>query len=174
MSEVNLDPGFEHALTPKLPVGRRTFRFWPFINFQAHLLDGAENRSRRRGLHPAETGLPPRQDYHSQVAAAGGDGPAGQGAVGPHQEAGDRPAGREGQKEPGQRGTLRKLTPGIKAESRNTGSMYLLLTLLCNAFFKTVYTLNPVIICVVVHWEVFSARTEASCTGFISSAFWTK
>lgn len=85
------------------------------MNIQAHLLDGPEDRSRRRGLHPAETGLPPCQDHHSQVAAAGGDGPAGQSAVGPHQEAGNRPAGREGQKEPGQRGTLKNSTPGMKS-----------------------------------------------------------
>lgn len=96
------------------------------MNFQAHLLDGAEDRSRWCGLHPAETGLPPRQDYHSQVAAAGGDGPAGQSAVGPHQEAGNRPAGREGQKEPGQRGALRNSSLESKAECRNTESLNLL------------------------------------------------
>lgn len=85
---------------------------------QAHLLDGSEDRPRRRGLHFAETGLPPCQDYNSQMAAEGRDGPAGQGAVRAHQEAGHGPAGREGKERPGQRGALRNSNTnatGIKA-----------------------------------------------------------
>lgn len=41
------------------------------------------------------------------MAAERRDGPAGQGAVGAHQEAGHGPAGREGQEGQGQRGALR-------------------------------------------------------------------
>lgn len=79
---------------------------FPLAAFQAHLLDGPQNRPGRRGLHPAEAGLPPRPDDHPQVAAARRDGPAGQGAVGAHQEAGHGAAGREGEEGPGQGGAL--------------------------------------------------------------------
>lgn len=41
------------------------------------------------------------------MAAEGRDGPAGQGTVCAHQEAGHRSAGREGQERARQRGTLR-------------------------------------------------------------------
>lgn len=70
-------------------------------------MDGPEDRPGGRGLHPAEAWLPPRQDHHPQVAPARSDGPAGQGALGAHQEAGHGVAGREGEEGAGQRGTLR-------------------------------------------------------------------
>lgn len=45
------------------------------------------------------------------MAAERRDGPAGQGAVSAHQEAGHGPAGREGQEGQGQRGALRERSP---------------------------------------------------------------
>lgn len=77
------------------------------LHRQAHLVDGPEDRPGGRGLHPAEAGLPPRQDHHPQMAAARRDGSAGQGAVGAHQEAGHGAAGREGEEGAGQGGALR-------------------------------------------------------------------
>lgn len=88
------------------------------LYLQAHLLDGSENRPSRRGLHLTETGLPPCQDYNSQMAAERCDGPTGQGAVSTHQEAGHRSAGRKGKERPRQRRTLRNSdshATGIKA-----------------------------------------------------------
>lgn len=70
-------------------------------------MDRPEDRPGGRGLHPAEAGLPPRQDHHPQVAAARRDGPAGQGALSAHQEAGHGAAGREGEEGAGQGRALR-------------------------------------------------------------------
>lgn len=86
------------------------FAFAAASLLQAHLLDRTEDRPCWRGLHPAETGFPPRQDYNSQVGAEGRDGPTGQSPVRAHQEAGHGPAGRERQEKQRQRGALRKQT----------------------------------------------------------------
>lgn len=75
---------------------------------QAYFLDWTQDRPGGCGLHLAKAWLPPCQDYNSQVASEGCDGSSGQGSVGAHQEAGHRPAGREGEERPRQGGPLRK------------------------------------------------------------------
>lgn len=108
------------------------------------------------------------------MAAEGRDGPARQGAVSAHQEAGHRPAGREGQERQRQRGTLRNAhTTVIKAVqkfSNRSQTLDYCITRLSHMPFL------PATPCEIQHscllWNMpLAALTEVFCTNVIFCIF---
>lgn len=135
-----------------------------FLCPQAHLLDRTQDRPGRCGLHPTKAGLPSRQDYNSQVAPEGRDGPPGQGAFRSHQETGHGPAGREGEERQRQGRTLRKVPAAV-----TNAELRVLLRLLNQEVLRKVTREAQLSLPL---WETpLSALTQAFCTVFIPCTF---
>lgn len=135
-----------------------------FLCPQAYLLDRTQDWPSRCGLHPAKTGLPSCQDYNSQVASEGRDGPPGQGAFCSYQETWHGSSGRKGEERQGQRGTLRS----VHAAVTNT-EFTVLLRLLHQEPLRHVTCEAQLSLPL---WETpLSALTQAFCTVFIPCKF---
>lgn len=114
------------------------------------------------------------------MAAERRDGPAGQGAVGAHQEAGHRPAGREGQERQRQRGTLRNThTTVIKAVQKlSTGHTHWITVLQWPLLYNTISNI-PILPATPCEFQPscllwcmpLATLTEAFCTNVIFCIF---
>lgn len=136
----------------------------PFLCPQAYLLDRTQDWPSRCGLHSAKTGLPSRQDYNSQVASEGRDGPPGQGAFCSHQETRHGSAGRKGEERQRQRRTLRNM-----AAAAMNAEFTVLLRLLYQEPLRHVTCEAQLSLPL---WETpLSALTQAFCTVFIPCKF---